>query len=321
MNSIKSLVNSFDKFYPNSTFDDSVILQINDIPEEEEEEGEDDRQKTLVPIKLQTDKSLTDSKDSLSEKHTQQVEIEEEDNNEEEEDDEEEVDEEEEEEEEDDDEDSINLIEEKKKLDIDSVKSHHDEQFRLQTHQDQQSILFSIIIFILRCVIFLPNNLIIKPILYAYYIITFPIRYTTQQFGSTSYTLKTEDESQISPAIIPEEINDPFVTRANTKTTATTTTTTTNKPTPQEAELPSLDECYDKKTEQIKHNNFISNTMKSPTSFSKYMIPPPQRLFPLSRNPEKRRRKKILILDLDETLIHSLSRGSPVHLILQLLRK
>ena len=45
MNSIKSLVNSFDKFYPNSTFDDSVILQINDIPEEEEEEGEDDRQK------------------------------------------------------------------------------------------------------------------------------------------------------------------------------------------------------------------------------------------------------------------------------------
>ena len=36
MNSIKSLVNSFDKFYPNSTFDDSVILQINDIPEEEE---------------------------------------------------------------------------------------------------------------------------------------------------------------------------------------------------------------------------------------------------------------------------------------------
>ena len=108
MNSIKSLVNSFDKFYPNSTFDDSVILQINDIPEEEEEEGEDDRQKTLVPIKLQTDKSLTDSKDSLPEKHTQQVEIEEEDNNEEEED-EEEVDEEEEEEEEDDDEDSIKI--------------------------------------------------------------------------------------------------------------------------------------------------------------------------------------------------------------------
>ena len=106
-----------------------------------------------MPIKLQTDKSLTDSKDSLPEKHTQQVEIEEEDNNEEEED-EEEVDEEEEEEEEDDDEDSINLIEEKKKLDIDSAKSHHDEQFRLQTHQDQQSILFSIIIFILRCVIF-----------------------------------------------------------------------------------------------------------------------------------------------------------------------
>ncbi|CAX42011.1 nuclear envelope morphology protein, putative [Candida dubliniensis CD36] len=317
MNSIKSLVNSFDKFYPNSsTFDGSVIPQINDIPEEqEEEELEDDRQTSLLPIQLQSDKSTVDSKDSLSETYTQQMEIEEKGGVDNDEEDEEEDDDDDEEEEE---EDSINLIEEKKKQDIDSVKSHQDEQFRSQK-QAQQSILFTIIIFILRCVIFLPNNLIIKPILYAYYIITFPIRYTTQQFGSTSYSSKNEDESQISPAIIPEEINDPFVTRANNSQFASTT-----KPTPEselepepepepepEAELPILDECYDKKTEQIKHNNFISNTMKSPTSFSKYMIPPPQRLFPLSRNPEKRRRKKILILDLDETLIHSLSRGSP----------
>ena len=41
------------------------------------------------------------------------------------------------------------------------------------------------------------------------------------------------------------------------------------------------------------------------------MIPPPQRLYPLSRNPQRKRKKKVLILDLDETLIHSLSRGGP----------
>ena len=46
------------------------------------------------------------------------------------------------------------------------------------------------------------------------------------------------------------------------------------------------------KTEQIKHNNFISNTMKSPTSFSKYMIPPPQRLFPYQEIPKRGEERK-----------------------------
>lgn len=71
------------------------------------------------------------------------------------------------------------------------------------------------------------------------------------------------------------------------------------------------DEIINEKTELLKHENIISNTIKSPTASSKYIIPPPQRLFPLSRNPGKKRKRKTLILDLDETLIHSLSRGSP----------
>lgn len=63
------------------------------------------------------------------------------------------------------------------------------------------------------------------------------------------------------------------------------------------------------KTELLKQEIIMANHVKSPTAL-KYIIPPPPRLFPLSRNPEKKRRKT-LVLDLDETLIHSLSRGAP----------
>lgn len=66
----------------------------------------------------------------------------------------------------------------------------------------------------------------------------------------------------------------------------------------------------DEKTELLKQENIMANSIKSPTAYSKYIIPPPQRLYPLAE-PHKKRRKKTLILDLDETLIHSLSRGSP----------
>lgn len=56
----------------------------------------------------------------------------------------------------------------------------------------------------------------------------------------------------------------------------------------------------------------IADSVKLPLLLlQKYMFPPPLRLFPLSRNPERRKQKKKLILDLDETLIHSLLRGLP----------
>ncbi|GEQ66697.1 hypothetical protein JCM33374_g360 [Metschnikowia sp. JCM 33374] len=72
----------------------------------------------------------------------------------------------------------------------------------------------------------------------------------------------------------------------------------------------SSSEDINEKTALLKEEKIMANTVKSPTA-SKYILPPPPRLFPLSRNPEKRRRKKTLVLDLDETLIHSLSRGAP----------
>ncbi|OBA23771.1 NIF-domain-containing protein [Metschnikowia bicuspidata var. bicuspidata NRRL YB-4993] len=72
----------------------------------------------------------------------------------------------------------------------------------------------------------------------------------------------------------------------------------------------SLAEDIHEKTALLKEEKILANNIKSPTA-SKYILPPPPRLFPLSRNPEKRRKKKTLVLDLDETLIHSLSRGAP----------
>lgn len=71
-------------------------------------------------------------------------------------------------------------------------------------------------------------------------------------------------------------------------------------------EKPRLDE----KAELLKREKIMANRIKSPTA-SRYILPPPPRLFPLSRNPDRRKKKKTLILDLDETLIHLLSRGAP----------
>lgn len=68
---------------------------------------------------------------------------------------------------------------------------------------------------------------------------------------------------------------------------------------------------FQEKTELLKHENMLLNNIKSPSSSSNYIVPPPQRLFPLVRNPQKGRKRKTLILDLDETLIHSLSKGFP----------
>lgn len=66
----------------------------------------------------------------------------------------------------------------------------------------------------------------------------------------------------------------------------------------------------DEKAALLKEEKIMANSIKTPAA-DKYILPPPPRLFPLSRNPERKRRKKTLILDLDETLIHSLSRGAP----------
>lgn len=124
----------------------------------------------------------------------------------------------------------------------------------------------------LRIIFFVPNYLIIKPLTFIWLLCTYPF---TQLFEKEDHT----DNFMMHDA------------DDNTR-------------------FPSQDE-VNQKTELLKQETMISNSIKSPLSSSAYVIPPPQRLYPLSRNPGRKRKKKTLILDLDETLIHSLSRGSP----------
>lgn len=121
-------------------------------------------------------------------------------------------------------------------------------------------------------IFFIPNNLLVKPLLFLWLMIAYPFTYFFEKHTSNDDSLIDSSNSMDTPSTTSHDINE--------------------------------------KIELLKRENIISNTIKSPTSSSKYIIPPPQRLYPLSRNPGKKR-KKILILDLDETLIHSLSRGSP----------
>lgn len=124
----------------------------------------------------------------------------------------------------------------------------------------------------LNFILYIPNYLIIKPILFTWLLVTYPFTRTFEALGLIS--------------------------------------STTNEYVYDEPENYETEDSLLHKTQLLKDENIISNTIKSPTSSSKYIIPPPQRLYPFSRNPQKKK-KKTLVLDLDETLIHSLSRTSP----------
>ncbi|EAZ63502.1 Nuclear Envelope Morphology [Scheffersomyces stipitis CBS 6054] len=152
---------------------------------------------------------------------------------------------------------------------------------------EQDSILRSIanlLRFAIKTILFVPNVLIVKPISFMWLLVTFPFIYTFEQLGLVNFGNKL---------------------RRNNNNISSGKIMTSSSSTPdQRSEI-------DDKTEILKQENILSNNIKSPTSYSKYIIPPPLRLYPLSRNPQKKRKRKTLILDLDETLIHSLSRGSP----------
>lgn len=152
---------------------------------------------------------------------------------------------------------------------------------------------------------FFPNYLVIKPISILINLIIFPFVLVKMSLGFGPKQLKKERPySEKVDSFV--SIDDSIVTRAPPIPSPTKAKI---KLTPRLESDP--DEYDDAKVEQIKQDNLLANEVKSPSSFSKYMIPPPQRLYPLSRNPQRKRKKKVLILDLDETLIHSLSRGGP----------
>ncbi|CAK9440996.1 uncharacterized protein LODBEIA_P48650 [Lodderomyces beijingensis] len=159
----------------------------------------------------------------------------------------------------------------------------------------------SILYAVWQVIFFLPNYLIIKPTRLVITVITYPFAMikTSLGFGKKpidELTYFDDKESEL------EMEEDPVVTRERSASIKSE----------QSLQTQEQDEYNDDaKVQQLKQDSILANEVKSPTFFSRYIIPPPIRLYPLSRNPQKKRKKKILILDLDETLIHSLSQGSP----------
>lgn len=152
-----------------------------------------------------------------------------------------------------------------------------------------QSVLVSTLLFI-------PNCIIIKPLTFIWLLVTYPFTYP--------FTQPAEEPKIDDPKGDEKEDDEEEEEKDEEKDDSDT-----EKDLRRRRSAPMSD--IDEKTELLKQENIMANSIKSPTAYSKYIIPPPQRLYPLSRNPNKKRRKKTLILDLDETLIHSLSRGSP----------
>lgn len=163
---------------------------------------------------------------------------------------------------------------------------------------------------VLSYLLFLPNYLVIKPLTFVWLLLTYPFtnffQSTTANATTSASAISSEGREAIegspglagasegpAPGQAPPESGGSAVTRGGASDDDET-------PAPETPKI-----------EILKQENIISNTIKSPSASSKYLIPPPQRLVPLSRNPQRKRRRKTLILDLDETLIHSLSRGSP----------
>ncbi|CAK7893575.1 nuclear envelope morphology protein 1 [[Candida] anglica] len=140
-------------------------------------------------------------------------------------------------------------------------------------------------------VLFVPNYLLFKPLVFTWLLLTYPF---THFFESGSKSGNSNNNNSNN----------------NHGDSSSSSASNTSPSSDMDDETP-VPPSSDEKLELFKQENMISNTIKSPSASSKYMIPPPQRLYPLSRNPNRKRKRKTLILDLDETLIHSLSRGSP----------
>ncbi|KAI5969999.1 NEM1 [Candida margitis] len=310
MNSIKLIVNSFDNILPGKgnydippTNDDGDDQRSGKETEQEQEQVmsvNDDDGKTLEdpnaikgPCRLPATREETPTI-SLEEKVEQNEELE----------DVEEGEEEEEEEEEE----EVNL----------TTESEKHVPTPSQTSAYKRSSIVVFFIQVGKVIYFFPNYLIIKPISIIINLIIFPFVLLKISLGFGPKPARTKQDLTYDDKIdtsFDSDVADSLVTRATPPSSPATASSSSSSSPASKSKSTHLDsdpDEYDEKiVEQIKQENLLANEVKSPSSFSRYMIPPPQRLFPLSRNPQRKRRKKILILDLDETLIHSLSRGGP----------
>ncbi|KAI5965780.1 NEM1 [Candida pseudojiufengensis] len=310
MNSIRLIVNSFDNILPGKS-NYKLTSQINNDDNDQQPDQIDEQSKNLPQLDTTNDilDNIDESKDLQD--HTTNIikgpcklpnslKIEQEQQDQQEEEDLDELDIE--------NEDEVNLT------DHDEKEQQQIKESSITTNKPQ-SIFLNFLWAIWKIIFFLPNYLIIKPIIIIIKIIIFPfiLLKSSLGFGNTN---KSNIQNNLTYDEKNEEFessdieDDPLVTREKTNTKSKQQPPQSKEQTTKQKNQ-QYNDYEDEKILQIKKDNILLNKIKSPTSFSKYMIPPPQRLYPLSRNPTKKRKKKILILDLDETLIHSISKSSP----------
>jgi CTD nuclear envelope phosphatase 1 len=139
--------------------------------------------------------------------------------------------------------------------------------------------------YIVRMILFIPNILVVRPVLFFWFVITFPL--------SLLENKQTTEEQQIATDKGPEPQQEKKAAARRFSTA-----------------ILELDE--DSETMEPSHTDGIN--LKSPTSPSSMLNIQPKRLaFPKTVFPQalvNSESRKTLILDLDETLVHSLSRGA-----------
>lgn len=311
MNSIKSLVTSFDKLYSNN---EESALMDESLEEEYDEEDSKQDEELAVEEALEEDEDEEEEEErkSLGEKRDvdqsiRQVVIA---------DDDEDIEE---------DDETINLLE--------SKSSYNDQQeltppisttstSTTTTTKDKSRRSFFYMIFVDW-----------NPLVWTYLLVTFPFRYIIYLFirkdsqSSPSKDTKGQDHEQqkpqssssqlIPPGIItqlPDELSSSEI--APRERQPSIDSTASNNISEAEEDMLIRDNSEDNLTTTniIKNKNIttlktttIINNAKSRSS-NKYWIPAPPRLYPMSRSKSNVKKKKILILDLDETLIHSLNK-------------
>lgn len=305
MNSIKSLVTSFDKLYSNN--EESALIDESLEEEYDEEESKQDEELAVEEEELEEEDEDEEGEKSLGEKRDvdqsiRQVVIA---------DDDEDIEE---------DDETINLLESKSSYNDQQELTSTSTTTTSTTSKDKPRRSFFYMIFVDW-----------NPLVWTYLLVTFPFRYIVYLFirkDSQSRPSKDTNGQQheqqqsppsqlIPPGIItqlPDELSSSEI--APRERQPSIDSTASNNISEAEEDMLIRDNSEDNLTTTniIKNKNIttlktttIINNAKSRSS-NKYWIPAPPRLYPMSRSKSNVKKKKILILDLDETLIHSLNK-------------
>ena len=139
---------------------------------------------------------------------------------------------------------------------------------------------------VIMAILFFPNYMIIHPILLIYHFVAIPSWFTLKKTMATDVVV--EEPRMPAPA----------------QTSLRSQVLTALRP---RSSLVALDDSVDISEPAESYVDPVKLLLCT----QKYIIPSPLRLYPRSRNPERPKPRKKLVLDLDETLIHSLLRSQP----------